>query len=158
MFIGPNDETTAMAVGWKNEEEKYRMMATAAEYARRSFCQAIVLISDTRWVTSDAFCKHFNIEPPASGQAFDVDAFQKRYLDILRQHDGQMKNLPRHVWHEAVMVAIKGPRCGTHTRMAPYDRGPGDTVHYLPTDEPPFGHREGTEYRQHMRLIPEWWQ
>jgi hypothetical protein len=151
-IIGPNDEVSMGVALWRNEQEKYAMMSAVAETARKAFAQAIVLVSDTRWVMSDVFCKHFKIEPPASLTPENLKAYQKQYLAILREHDGQMKNLPRHLWREAVMVAIKGPRCGTHTLMAPYDQGPNDSVHYLPV-EMPQGDR-----RQQMNLIPEWWQ
>jgi hypothetical protein len=150
MLIGPNDETYVTAVGWKNEADKYAMMRAAADVARETFAQAIVLVSDTRWVMSDVFCAHFKIEGP-DGSREGFKAYQKRYLDILREHGGQMKNLPRQLWNEAVMVAIKGPRCGTDTLMAPYTQGPGDKVLYLPPKE------RGEDYRHHLKLIPEWW-
>jgi hypothetical protein len=149
MLIGPEDEVFAIPAGWRDEQEKYAMMRAAAEAARKLFAQAIMLASDTRWVLSDVFCEHFKIEPP-NGTEAGFKAYQQRYLAILREYDGQMKNLPRQLWQEAVMVAIKGPRCGTHTRMAPYDQGPGDTVHYLPLEK--------HDSRSQMNLIPEWWQ
>jgi hypothetical protein len=53
-------------------------------------------------------------------------------------------------------VAIKGPRCGTHTVMAPYTQGPGDKVQYLLPDQSPLGKRDDDTWR--MNLIPAWWQ
>jgi hypothetical protein len=150
MIIGPNDESCVTPANWRNEQEKYAMMRAATEAARRLFAQAIVVVSDTRWIMSDVFCEHFKVEPP-NGTREGFDAYQKHYLAILHKHGGEMKNLPRQLWQEAVTVAIKGPRCGAHVRMAPYDCGPGDKVHYLPPEP-----REG-EQRIQMNLIPEWW-
>jgi hypothetical protein len=150
IFIGLEDQVAVTPAGWRSEEEKYAMMRAAAEAARLTFSQAIAVASDVRWVVSDAFCEHFQIEHPRSMEPAHIEEFQKRYLAILSEHDGQVKNLPRQLWKEAVMVAIKGPRCGTHARLAPYDRGPGDTVHYLPRDPE-------EEHRYQMNLIPEWW-
>jgi hypothetical protein len=55
------------------------------------------------------------------------------------------------------MVAIKGPMCGTHSELAPYTKGPGDTVLYLPRDKSPFNKEDGKDLRERMNLIPEWW-
>jgi hypothetical protein len=146
IFIGADDSIAVAAVGWNNERDKYAMLERAAEVARLTFAQAIVLVSDTRWITSDVFCAHFKIDPATVA---DVKAYQKVYLDILRQHDGQLKNLPRHLWNEAISVVLKGPMCGSHTRMAPYQKGPGDKVQYLPSDD--------REKKTEIHLIPEWW-
>lgn len=156
MFIGPNDEVAISPAVWKDEADKYAMMARAAEAARLTFTQAIVLVSDTRWLQSDVFCEHFKITPPMSSSDDDVKVFQKRYYAILREHGGQIKNLPRQLWNEAVMVAIKGPRCGTHSVMAPYIQGPGDKVQYLPCDKKPLN-QDGDTFKAQMNLIPEWW-
>jgi hypothetical protein len=147
MFIGPNDENFVTPAQWRDEREKYAVMSAAAEVARKTFAQAILLASDVRWLKSETFCEHFKINAPRIPE--EVAAYQQQYLAILREYDGQMKNLPRQLWQEAVIVAIKGPRCGTHTILAPYDRGPNDTVHYLPP--------ENDFARTEMNLIPEWW-
>jgi hypothetical protein len=151
MFIGPENEVFVTPAQWRGEREKYAMMSAAAEVARKTFAQAIMLASDTRWVLFEPFNNYFHVEPPRSMERAETDAYQQRYLAILREHDGQVKNLPRQLWSEAVMVAIKGPRCGTHHIMAPYDRGPNDTVHYLPPE------RDQDNARTQMNLIPEWW-
>lgn len=157
MFVGPNDETCIAPITWRNEDEKYAKMAAAADTARRMCAQAIVLVSDTRWLKSDKFNEHFKIEGPTVPITDrSIREYQSRYLDILREHGGQMKNLPRHLWSEAVMVAMKGPRCGTHSILAPYTKGPGDKVQYLAPEEPRLG--GGADWKQRMNLIPAWWQ
>jgi hypothetical protein len=147
MFIGPENEVFVTPAQWRGERDKYAVMSAAAEVARKTFAQAIVLASDSRWIKAETFCEHYKINPPRTHE--EVAAYQQQYLAILREHDGQMKNLPRQLWQEAVIVALKGPRCGTHTILAPYDRGPNDTVHYLST--------ENDFARTEMNLIPEWW-
>jgi hypothetical protein len=151
-IIGPNDESFVAVANWRNEQEKYAMMRAAAETARKMFAQAIMLASDTRWVLFEPFNNYFHVDPPRSMERADVEAYQRRYLVILREHGGQVKHLPRQLWSEAVMVAIKGPRCGTHSIMAPYDQGPNDTVHYLSAEI------LKRDRREQMNLIPEWWQ
>jgi hypothetical protein len=146
-IIGPNDEIFVAGAAWRNEQQKYAMMEAIADTARKLVAQAVVFVSDARWLLSAQFCDHFKIEQPGN-----VEAYKQQYLAILREHGGQMKNLPRHLWREAVTVGIKGPRCGSHVLMAPYDQGPNDTVHYLPAEMP-----KG-EPRYEMNLIPEWWQ
>jgi hypothetical protein len=156
LLIGPYDETTVIPIGWRNEADKYAKLEIVADAARRTLSQAIVLISDTRWLQSNAFCEHFKIDPPRSTEPADVEEFQKRYLAILSQHDGQIKNLPRHLWSEAVMVAIKGPMCGTHSLLAPYTQGPGDKVRYLPREDQPF-RKDSQTWKEKMNIIPDWW-
>ncbi len=154
IFIGPNDEVSVSPALWSNEADKYALMERAAEGARRTFAQAIVLVSDTRWIESDVFCEHFKINPTTDDGHFDLTKYQEQYLAILRQHGGKMKNLPRQLWREAISVAMKGPRCGTHCVMAPYIQGPGDKVQYIPKPSK-LGEDDANKYE--MRLIPEWW-
>lgn len=157
MFVGPNDECVLGAMTWRDEREKYAKMAAAAEAAKGMFAQAIAFVSDTRWLQSDKFNEHFKIDGPAKPfNDKNMREYQTRYYAILREHGGQIKNLPRHLWNEAVVAAIKGPRCGTHTRLAPYIQGPGDKVQYIP----PTGAMGAKDdnWEERMNLIPAWWQ
>jgi hypothetical protein len=160
IFIGPNDETVIGPMTWRNEAEKYEKMALASDAAKAMCAQAIAFVSDTRWLQSDKFNEHFKIEGPATPLTDKtVKEYQTRYYAILSNYGGLIKNLPRHLWNEAVMAAIKGPRCGTHSILAPYTQGPGDRVQYLTRDQSKFaGERNPEEWKEHMNLIPEWWQ
>jgi len=158
-FIGPDDEAIVAAITWRDEAEKYEKMRYAAEAAKITFSQAIMLVSDTRWLRSDDFNEHFKIEGPTKPlNEKHMMEYQDRYYAVLRQHGGQIKNLPRHLWSEAVIVAIKGPRCGTHTVMAPYTQGPGDKVQYLPPDKSPLAKKDTDTWEEQLNLIPAWWQ
>jgi predicted SpoU family rRNA methylase len=149
IVIGPDDERAVFPVGWRDEREKRIKMDSFAHAARQLQAQAIVLISDTRWTMSDIFALHFGL---TSIEESNVEEFRKRYSTILNtMFDGQIKNLPREMWNEAVMVAIKGPGIEPQTRMASYNKGPNDDVVFT-GDNP---HSEMG--RMQINIIPDWW-
>jgi hypothetical protein len=83
-----------------------------------------------------------------------VEAWGKLYSRALTErYDGQIKNLPRQYWKEALCIVMKGPELHGKIpmRMAQYERGPNDSIHWLPT-------KSGDEYGAfHFNLLPDWW-
>lgn len=149
IVIGPQDESAAFPVIWNSDREKEIKMQSFAAAARHTQAQAIALISDTRWLMSDLFTLHFGLPDVAK---VGVEEFQKRYLTIMEtMFDGQIKNLPRELWNEAVLVAIKGPKIEPQTRMESYNCGPNDSVVF--TGDSPQSEM-GT---MQINIIPDWW-
>jgi hypothetical protein len=61
--------------------------------------------------------------------------------------------MPRQCWHEAIVVVAKGPefKGKIPMRMARYERGHGDTIHWLPP-------MKDNEYgASEFNLLPDWW-
>jgi hypothetical protein len=148
VVVGSDSSIESFPLNFRDEDEKQKMGRSIATIAlgRRAF--AVVLISDTRWINSDRLTEHFRMKPVAE---IGIEQFRRDYHKILAAHGGQIKNFPRSVWNEAVVVAVKGPTIDTAIRMANYIEGPDDTVEYAYVEDqtPPFGGE--------LELIPDWW-
>jgi hypothetical protein len=150
VVIGPEGERGVLPLNWRDADEKRHKMYAVAKAAKETDAQAIILITDTRWVKGDIIGLHFGLP---SIEEVGVHEFQKRYWAILSsKYDGQIKNLPRELWNEAVLVAIKGPQIEPEMRMACYIQGPDDEVMYVNGDSPPDA---GVAQ---LYIIPDWWK
>lgn len=146
--IGPEGQASAVPLRWRNNDEKHFKMKALAKAARACRTQAIVLVSDTRWLKADIFALHFGLPQPAE---CGLENFQQRYLAIMAtMFDGQIKNLPHELWNEAVIAAIKGPAIKPQVRMASYCQGPNDEVVYTTGMDD-----KGDE--AFLNIIPDWW-
>jgi hypothetical protein len=152
LFIGPNFEPAAQPVTWRNEDEKYHMMRGVSEVAKEMLCRAIILVTDTRWTNSDEVQQVLGIKPI---KEIGLEEWRKQYSHIVTtKYGGYLKNMPRQCWHEAILVVAKGPefKGKIPMRMARYERGHGDTIHWLPPMKPE------DEYRaSEFNLLPDWW-
>jgi len=118
------EKITMMMLNWTNEKEKYQMAAAANLEARKAHAKSLSFVSDVRWVKSDRFCEYFKFDKAI---AKNFDAYHREYKRILAAHEGQVKNLPREVWEEAICVFTNGPGIPVTVQMAPYREGPNDT-------------------------------
>jgi hypothetical protein len=148
VLLGPNLEPASMPVTWHNEDEKYRKMAAVSKTARDMLCQAVALVSDTRWVEEANAVKVLGIPPSLES---GIEAFQENYKRVMRERfGGYLGNAPRELYTEAIMVAMKGPRLnGPQVIFAPYDKGPNDSIHWLKPSTDLGTH--------HFNLLPDWW-
>jgi hypothetical protein len=145
--IGPSGEQGLMPLRFKNNKEKYMLTAALSAAARDAGAAAIAIVTDVRYVLFADFCKHFRVAKTAD--------YQEAYLRILNdQFGGEMVNLPRELWREALTVAIKGPHIvPARMKMAFYREGAGDTVEWYEDSEK---FEEGKGYAE-FGLIPDWW-
>lgn len=150
IVIGPNLQVVAQPVTWSDNREKYLKMKAWAEAAKMSDARALALVSDTRWTESDVFADYFKIP---NVKDLGVEEYSKIYNQILHKppYNGEVKNLPRQLWNEAIVIAMKGPRMKMQTRFARYVEGPRDTIQWLlPVP--------GMEYKEtQFNLVPDWW-
>lgn len=148
VFVGPHGELETQNMTWSDEREKYAKMRAVSQLAKELLCAAIVMISDTRWTKSDKFGAYFHL-PPISEIGFE--GWQKEYKTILNGiYGGLIKNLPRELWSEAILIVIKGPRIPCQSRMAAYIEGPNDSIQFIET--------EGLDYdKVKFNLLPDWW-
>jgi hypothetical protein len=150
-MIGQNFEAATVPALWKDEAEKYHVMRNVSALAKLSFTRLVVLITDVRWTTSPEVAKFLGIPEL---EEIGVEAWGKQYTRVLTaRFGGEVKNLPRQYWHEAVCVVMKGPELKGKIplRMAHYERGPNDSIHWLPT-------KSDTDYSgMHFNLLPDWW-
>jgi hypothetical protein len=145
-------ETMVVGLKWKDNREKWAMMKTIGETARARNARVVGLASDTRWVKSDVLCRYYKRPLP---DVADLAEFKKWYFALLASVGGELKNLPREVWSEAVMVAAKGPEIGTITQLATYIEGPNDTVLFQPSSADDIS--ASANYTQDLQLLPDWW-
>ena len=150
VVFGPEGEKAVLPLNWRDANEKWKKMNAVAKAAKDTEAQAIVLITDSRWVKGDIIGLHLGIAPI---EEIGVAEFQKRYWSILSgKFGGQIKNLPRELWNEGVLVAIKGPQIEPQMRMACYNQGPHDDVVYVAGDSP-----QDNGVTQ-LNVIPDWWK
>jgi hypothetical protein len=151
LAIGPNFEAASFPAMWRNEQEKYHVMRVVSDVAKDTFSRAVVLVTDTRWTTNEEVQDFLGIK---SISEIGLEAWQKQYRRILTEkYDGQVKNLPRQYWHEAIVVIMKGPELKGKIpmRIALYERGENDAIRWLLP-------KKGTEYgASHFNLLPDWW-
>jgi hypothetical protein len=140
--------STMIPMLWKDEEEKRRMFLALSMTAKAADAKAVFLIADSRWTLSTAMCEHFNIKPPGKN---DFEEYKRIYGEVMKRYNFEIKRLPRHLWKEAVMVALKGPGIKPILRLASYVEGKRDSVEWLKNE--PF---EGNDFTQ-INLLPDWW-
>jgi hypothetical protein len=147
--IGPNHEQAIVPLRFSDDREKYAMMQALSVAARKEGAAAIAIVSDVCFTRSDRFCKHFGLADPGVS---DLAELQRAYLRILRDdYGGEVKNLPRELWGEAICVAIKGPLIPAKSKMAYYREGEGDTVEWFDEE------KRGGIAEADFNLLPDWW-
>jgi len=139
---------TMMMMDWKDNKSKYQMAAMANLEARKTHAKSLSFVTDSRWVQSAKFCEYFKIDPP---QPNGIEAFQRDYHRILAGHGGEIKNFPREIWEEAVVVFTNGPGIPITIQIAPYKEGPNDTIEWLPRNP------QGPDTRGKSDLLTDWW-
>lgn len=149
VVIGPTGEVETVPITWRSEREKYAKMKAVSETAKETFCSAVVMISDAQWTNSQEFSAYFHL-PPIS--EIGLEGYKKEYTTIVNGiYGGLIKNLPRELWTEAVVLAIKGPRIPCTLRMAPYIEGPHDSIQFVETKD------KLSMDTVAFNLLPDWW-
>jgi hypothetical protein len=139
------DEITIMALSWKDKDEKYLMAKLANCEARKRNAKSLSFVTDSRWVKGKDFADYYGLDMG------DLDQFQRDYHRILDAHEGQVKNLPRQLWNEAVVVFTNGPGIPLSIQMAPYIEGENDTIQWLPRKP------DGENSIGKSDLLTDWW-
>ena len=146
-FITRETGVVIIVLGWKDNKEKYQMAAVANAKARELKATSLSFATDARWVNLEVFCRYYRLDKPTSR---NTDRLERDYYRILQAHGGEVKNLPREVWEEAVVVFTNGPGIPVTLQMAPYREGPNDTIEWIP--------RENDEHtRGRSDLLTDWW-
>jgi hypothetical protein len=149
VFLGPNLEPAAHEARWRNESEKYALMRAVSEVAKKMLCQAVVLITDVRWVSNEKAEKMLGLPPLKEIGLEKWGELYKR--EVTKRYKGYLGNAPPELYNEAIMVIMKGPRLkGVPTRTAQYEKGPNDSIRWLPKIDV-----EGET--THFNLLPDWW-
>jgi hypothetical protein len=149
VFLGPNLEPASTPITWRDEREKYAKMEAVSKTARDMFCQAVALISDSRWVEEANAVKVLGIP---SREEVGMDKYLENYRRVITErYGGYLGNAPKELFTEAIMIAMKGPRMnGPQVVSAPYDKGPNDSIHWLPA-------LTVSRMTHHFDLLPDWW-
>jgi hypothetical protein len=138
------DDLTLVAMSWNDNKEKYQMAAAIKTMARMQNATSLTFVTDGRAVKRKEFYKHFNI--PAD---IDYPNYHALYHKILREHGGEVKNLPRYLWHDILMVMTNGPEIPLTVQIQSYIEGENDTVKYTETDL--------IHDRYKSDLLTDWW-
>ena len=144
-FIYGDEGNQIVAMGWKNDREKYLQAVNMNMMARKAKAKTLSLVTDTRWVNGETFAHYFNL-----GDIKDFEKFHANYHRILNEHGGEIKNLPRVLWKEAVIVVTNGPNLPLNVKMATYEEGEIDTIRWLPEEIPADGFKSD--------LLKDWWK
>ena len=149
--ITPNGNVSMLSLLWRDNEEKRQKMRALCLTAKSVDALAVALITDSRWCDGVKFAEYFKIEPPTAATGEKFEEYQRNYLKILNRYGGSIKNLPRQLWNEAVIIALKGPGIKPRMFMASYVEGRRDTVEWLPPKPP------SESYEVMINLLPDWW-
>lgn len=141
------DGLTMMALHWKDNKEKYRMAAAANALARQKHATSLSFVTDSRWVEGKNFSEYFRLDPP---EKMGTEKFQREYHRILAAYGGEVKNFPREIWSEAVVVFTNGPDFPLTVQMAAYVEGPNDTIQWVDKPIP-----RGDSFKSD--LLTDWW-
>jgi len=143
-YIYNEHNITVIALSWKDNREKYQMAAFANSEARKARAKSLSFVTDARWLNAEKFCEYYKFDPPTPET---MDALSRDYHRILAAHEGEMKNLPRELWEEAIVVYTNGPGIPVQIQMVPYKEGPNDTIEWLPPKN----------QRGESDLLTDWW-
>jgi hypothetical protein len=138
------DELTIVAMNWNNDKEKYQMAAAIKTMARMQNATSLTFVTDGRTVKNPDFMHYFGI-PKDTPYA----AYVSIYHQILRDHGGSVKDLPRQLWHDILMVMTNGPEIPLTVQVQNYIEGENDTVKYVDRLRNPD--------RFKSDLLTDWW-
>jgi hypothetical protein len=138
------DELTIVAMNWNNDKEKYQLARAIGRMARMQNAKSLSFVTDGRTVKNPDFMHYFGI-PKDTPYA----AYVSIYHQILRDHGGSVKDLPRQLWHDILMVMTNGPEIPLTVQVQNYIEGENDTVRYVETDRTPTRHKSD--------LLTDWW-
>ena len=149
IMLGPELQPATVPITWKSEPEKYMKMRAVSETAMEMFCQAVILISDVRWVETEKAEKLLGLPPLAEVGLEKWGEMYKR--EITTRYKGYLGNAPAELYTEAIIAVMKGPRLNQiPMRAAPYQKGDRDSIHWLPSKNTTYG-------PLHFNLLPDWW-
>lgn len=148
VFLGPELEPCVQPANWRNEQEKYAMMAAVSKVAEMMLCQAVVLITDVRWVEHTKAEKMLGLP---SLEEIGVDKWGELYKrEVTKRYKGYLGNAPPELYSEAIIAVMKGPGLNQiPIRAASYEKGPNDSIHWLPKTD--------VGKVAHFNLLPDWW-
>lgn len=148
----PEGQVKIIGLVYNSNTERAAMRKLVQEEARSRNAEAIMLASDSRWTNTNLIRKAFPHMPDI--KECGLEAWKAAYYKLLAVFDGQLRNMPRDAWEEAVTVAMKGPNIAPIILMAKYVEGPSDTIEYLPSEA-----RDGDSEHTggEFEMIPNWW-
>lgn len=95
-----------MEVTWRDYTEKKAKMHMVGIIAAAIQCDAIIFLSDVRFLDTKVFCERFSIPEPKGPE--DLDSFETARQRVMEGFGGYMGNLPRDCYKEAITAAAIG--------------------------------------------------
>jgi hypothetical protein len=150
-LVGPTWQRARLPFVWTSSDEKREMMAKVAYLARAMEAKGVLITSDARFIMSEDFTAHFKME---AHTAENSKVWMEEYDRIMKRYDYEMVNLPRHVWRETILVALKTPQFGDEWKTQPYTKS-GNRIMWLPVEEGMEGASVETKMLRNWWTIPE---
>jgi hypothetical protein len=148
LFV-PDLDPAVIPLTWDTNDQKRNLMRALSLTARQVGAEAIALITDTRWTNSERISEYYNL--PTVAQV-GIEEFGRLYNKLRNErYDGEIKNMPREVWEEAVTVMMKGPGLTPQVRMAHYKEAANDGIEWLEEKT------TNADNRAEFMLLPDWW-
>jgi hypothetical protein len=141
-----NPETHGGDLEWKEglDDTRRRVLQGIVILFRVTKLRAALVQSDVMMVDSPAFMAYFGLSTKLIAQQY-----QEEYLHILNERfDGTVANLPRELWQDCIVTAIKGPKVAPFMLCTPYHGGGDGEVVYEESVE-----TDGGEWG----VLPDWW-
>jgi hypothetical protein len=133
----------APPVIFDSKEHQRHLMGLLSRLLRVLGATAVTITTDTRYLNTEAFARHFGIPAPIA----DKQEFFDNYHKIMGQHGGDMSALPSILWNEGLCVIMVGKGIA---RMA--------MTHYTVKDgQYTFDTTEFASKGVEVGMIPPWW-
>lgn len=148
-MIGPGYQCAHLPLlYWKNNDEKYQVMHRFGMCAKALCAKALMMSHDARWLDVRRFQEYFDLPSYEGDPQTLLEKSQADYHRVIKLFHGEMANLPRELWTEAVIVSLKTPQ-KLYSRFTRYKAGAYGKVRWV-EEEQHYDHVEDS-------LIPDFW-
>jgi len=151
-IFGAAGNTIMIIENWHDNVQKRKAVGLAMWKARTDKARCMCLVTDARGLKYDAFMEHYKLP-----KGISVEMFRREYYRILRQHGGDLGNLPANVWEDVMTVMANGPEMPFTIRMAAYKCGPKGEVVWMEQTLPEAMKKEDSEIVHKSDLLVDWW-
>jgi hypothetical protein len=145
----------AMLRGWRDEAEKVKQIRLLRIQCRAFKAVACVITCGVRWMDLDAFVTYYKLpyEMPILGSG-KLDDAKRDYFRILREHGGNLGNLPSELWTERIFTVARGPSFAPRALTTTYRQNRMNGVDFEKTQRLDQSDTAGF---LEMNVLPEWW-
>jgi hypothetical protein len=150
--VGPQMEMGILPLDFTDNKSMCFGFQVLAVVAAEMNVQAIVLVCDVRWGDSEKFTERFHMKPI---REVGHEEWTQEMLSIIEDlYGGTLRNCPRDLWGEAVVLGIKGPLIEPTVRMHCYRQSGEDGIEWVDGPEIP----KGMDVPPVIDALLDWWK